>query len=120
MPDIIKYYLSEEPKLNQVETFRCFEKIQREHVIDNIGKMVVKPADGSGGYGIMIGPKAKLHEREVFQKRIMENPRNYIAQPLRSIINYSNSFKEICLNHDIKISDLLYYQEKIHMLLWVD
>ncbi len=82
MPDIIKYYLDEEPKLKQVETFRCFEKIQRDHVIENIGKMVVKPADGSGGYGIMIGPKAKVQEREVFQKRILENPRNYIAQPL--------------------------------------
>ena len=82
MPDIIKYYLDEDPKLKQVETFRCFEKIQRDHVIENIGKMVVKPADGSGGYGIMIGPKAKVQEREVFQKRILENPRNYIAQPL--------------------------------------
>jgi len=44
--------------------------------------MVVKPADGSGGYGIMIGPKAKLKERNIFRKRIMDNPRNYIAQPL--------------------------------------
>ena len=44
--------------------------------------MVVKPADGSGGYGIMIGPKAKIKEREIFQKRIKDNPRNYIAQPL--------------------------------------
>ena len=82
MPDIIKYYLGEDPKIQQVETFRCFEKIQRDHVIENLGKMVVKPADGSGGYGIMIGPKAKLQERKMFQKKIMQNPRNYIAQPL--------------------------------------
>ena len=82
VPEIIKYYLGEEPKLQQVETFRCFEKLQRDHVIENIGKMVVKPADGSGGYGIMIGPKAKIKEREIFQKRIKDNPRNYIAQPL--------------------------------------
>ena len=82
MPDIIKYYLGEDPKIQQVETFRCFEKIQRGHVIENLGKMVVKPANGSGGYGIMIGPKAKLQEREMFQKKIMQNPRNYIAQPL--------------------------------------
>ena len=82
MPEIIKYYLGEDPKLQQVETFRCFEKNQCDHVIENIGKMVVKPADGSGGYGIMIGPKAKLKERNIFRKRIMDNPRNYIAQPL--------------------------------------
>ena len=82
IPEIIKFYLGEEPKLQQVETFRCFEKLQRDHVIENIGKMVVKPADGSGGYGIMIGPKAKIKEREIFQKRIKDNPRNYIAQPL--------------------------------------
>ena len=72
VPEIIKYYLGEEPKLKQVETFRCFEKLQRDHVIENIGKMVVKPADGSGGYGIMIGPKAKIKEREMFQRRIKD------------------------------------------------
>ena len=82
IPEIIKYYLGEDPKLQQVETFRCFEKNQCDHVIENIGQMVVKPADGSGGYGIMIGPKAKLKERNIFRKRIMDNPRNYIAQPL--------------------------------------
>ena len=64
--------------------------------------MVVKPADGSGGYGIMIGPKAKIKEREIFQKRIKDNPRNYIAQPLE-VLSTTPLFKVICLNHDTKI-----------------
>ena len=48
-----KYYLDEEPKLDQVETYLCHNKSERDHVISNISKMIVKPADGSGGYGIM-------------------------------------------------------------------
>ena len=57
---MIVYYLGEQPILNQVETYLCHEKIQRDYVIDNISKLVVKPANASGGYGIMIGPKAPV------------------------------------------------------------
>ena len=82
IPKIIKYYLDEHPKLNQVETFLCNDKIQRDYVIKNISKMIVKPADGSGGYGILVGPKASKLERETYIRKILHNPRNYIAQPL--------------------------------------
>jgi uncharacterized circularly permuted ATP-grasp superfamily protein len=79
---MIVYYLGEQPKLNQVETFLCEEKIQRDHVIENINKFVVKPANASGGYGIMIGPKASKKEREEMIKKIKKNPRDFVAQPL--------------------------------------
>ena len=82
VPDMIKYYLGEDPKIGQVETFRCFDEKHRNHVLNNMTKMVVKPADGSGGNGIMIGPKSKVSEREEFQKKIIKNPRNYVGQPL--------------------------------------
>tara|TARA_Y100001958_G_scaffold83101_1_gene56289 strand:- start:1094 stop:1735 length:642 start_codon:yes stop_codon:yes gene_type:complete len=82
VPEMIKYYLGEDPKIEQVETFRCFDDKHRDHVLKNINKMVVKPADGSGGNGIMIGPKSKISEREEFQKKIMKDPRNYVGQPL--------------------------------------
>ena len=79
---MIVYYLGEQPILNQVETYLCHEKIQRDYVIENISKLVVKPANASGGYGIMIGPKAPLKEREEVINKIKKNPREFIAQPL--------------------------------------
>ena len=79
---MIVYYLGEQPILNQVETFLCEDKVHRQHVIDNISKLVVKPANASGGYGIMIGPKAPKKEREEVIKKIKKNPRDFVAQPL--------------------------------------
>ena len=79
---MIVYYLGEQPKLKQVETLLCSEKIHREHVIENISKFVVKPTNGSGGNGILIGPHASKKNREAMKKNILKNPRNYIAQPL--------------------------------------
>ena len=79
---MIVYYLGEQPKLNQVETFLCENKVHRQHVIENISKLVVKPANASGGYGIMIGPKAPKKEREEMIKKIKQNPREFVAQPL--------------------------------------
>ena len=79
---MIVYYLGEQPKLNQVETFLCENKVHRQHVIENISNLVVKPANASGGYGIMIGPKAPKKEREEMVKKIKQNPREFVAQPL--------------------------------------
>ena len=79
---MIVYYLGEQPKLNQVETYLCHDKKQRDYVIANMKKLVVKPTDGSGGSGIMIGPKAPIKEINEFIRKIKSKPDNYIAQPL--------------------------------------
>ena len=79
---MITYYLGEQPILNQVETYLCHDDTQKKYVIENISKLVVKPANASGGYGIMIGPKAPKSEREETIKKINKNPREFIAQPL--------------------------------------
>ena len=79
---IISYYLKEHPILRQVETFLCNDKKQRDYVIANMKKLVVKPTDGSGGSGIMIGPKAPAKEINEFIRKIKSKPDNYIAQPL--------------------------------------
>ena len=79
---MIKFYLDEEPKLKQVKTFLCRKKIHKDHVIENISKLVVKPTNGSGGNGILIGPKASKEEREKMIDKIKAHPSNYIAQPL--------------------------------------
>ena len=79
---MIKFYLDEEPKLKQVQTFLCRKKIHKDHVIENISKLVVKPTNGSGGNGILIGPKASKEERENMIDKIKSKPSDYIAQPL--------------------------------------
>ena len=85
VPDIIRYYLGEEPILANVPSYRCVEKEQRDYVLDNLDKMVVKPANESGGYGMLIGPQASAKERDEFLRRIRAAPRNYMAQPMLTL-----------------------------------
>lgn len=86
VPDMIRYYLDEEPLLQNVPSFLCEDKKQRDHVIANLDRLVVKPANESGGYGMFIGPHATDERRQEIARYIKANPRNYIAQP---IINLS-------------------------------
>uniref|UniRef100_A0A7V5CU93 Circularly permuted type 2 ATP-grasp protein n=1 Tax=Acidobacterium capsulatum TaxID=33075 RepID=A0A7V5CU93_9BACT len=81
VPRIIRYYLGEEPLLNNVETFLLSDDLQREHVLANLASMVVKPVGESGGYGMLIGPHSTPEQRTRFRDAINANPRNFIAQP---------------------------------------
>jgi len=85
VPEIIKYYLGEDPIIPNVPSYRCINKEERDYVIQNIDKLVVKPANESGGYGMLIGPQASREEREKFVKLIKNDPRNYMAQPLLTL-----------------------------------
>lgn len=81
VPDIIRFYLDEEPILANVPTWRCEDSESREHVLANLDSVVVKPANESGGYGMLIGPQSTKADQKKFAKLIKEDPRNYIAQP---------------------------------------
>ncbi len=81
VPEIIKYYLSEEPVLKNVETFLMTRPKERQHVLANLDKLVVKAVGESGGYGMLIGPHSTKAQQEEFARRIEADPRNYIAQP---------------------------------------
>ncbi len=81
VPDIIKYYMSEEPILQNVKTYLMTDPKSRQHALQNLDKLVVKAVGESGGYGMLIGPQSTAEEREDFARRIEANPRNYIAQP---------------------------------------
>lgn len=85
VPKMIRYYLDEEPILPNVPTFVCSDEKDRRHVLDNLDKLVVKAADGSGGYGMLIGPQSSAGEREDFAMKIQAQPRKYIAQPTLSL-----------------------------------
>lgn len=81
VPDMIRFYLSEEPKLPNVPTYLCWRDEDLQYVLTNLEDLVVKPAAESGGYGMLVGPTSTAEEREAFRDRIQANPRNYIAQP---------------------------------------
>jgi uncharacterized circularly permuted ATP-grasp superfamily protein len=81
VPKIIKYYLDQDPIIPNVETYLLDDNKQRQHVIENLDKLVVKAVGESGGYGMLIGPHSTAVEREEFRRRIIADPRNYIAQP---------------------------------------
>jgi len=85
VPDMIRYYLKEEPALASVKTYLCMHEQDRDYVLANLDKLVVKPANESGGYGLMVGPHATKAQRAKFAKLIEANPRNYIAQPTLSL-----------------------------------
>ncbi len=85
VPQIIKYYLDEDPVISNVETFLCSDKKQRDYVIKNIAELVVKPANESGGYGMLVGPHSTKKEQSEFIELIKKNPRNYIGQPTLSL-----------------------------------
>jgi uncharacterized circularly permuted ATP-grasp superfamily protein len=81
VPAIIRYFLGEDPVLDNVETYLCGDPAQRDHVLGRLDQYVVKAVGESGGYGMLIGPNSTAEEREEFRQRIQADPRNYIAQP---------------------------------------
>jgi len=81
MPEIVRYYTGEEPILPNVETWRCREPAALGHVLDHLDELVVKLVDGSGGYGMLIGPTASSREIETFRAALKAEPQRYIAQP---------------------------------------
>ena len=81
VPDMIRYYLSEEPLLPNVETHLCRNPQGLEYTLDNLDRLVVKMVGGSGGYGMLVGPHATPAERAVYAEKIRENPENFISQP---------------------------------------
>lgn len=82
MPDIIRYYLNEEPILKNVDTWRVGDAAAREEVLDRLDELVLKPVDGSGGKGIVIGPRASKPELDELRAKILADPRSWIAQPV--------------------------------------
>jgi uncharacterized circularly permuted ATP-grasp superfamily protein len=81
MPDIVKFYLGEEPILKNVPTWRCREPKDLAYVLDNLSALVVKEVHGSGGYGMLIGPAATKATIEAFRDKLKREPEGFIAQP---------------------------------------
>ncbi|ORW47796.1 hypothetical protein AWB89_08395 [Mycobacterium paraense] len=85
VPTMIEYYLGEKPLLANVETYRCWLDDEREEVLDRIDELVLKPVEGSGGYGIVFGPEASDKELAAVAKKVRDDPRSWIAQPMMEL-----------------------------------
>src|SRR5258706_5396960 len=85
VPEMIRYYLNEEPLLKNVPTYQLGNQDERKHELDNIQKMVVKKTNGSGGYGMLMGHEATVEEIADYKKEILKDPRQFIAQPVISL-----------------------------------
>ena len=85
VPDMIRYYLAEDPILHNVDTYLCRKPVDLEYTLDNLEHLVVKPVGGSGGYGLFIGSEKTQAERDSFSKNLREHPDAYIAQPILAI-----------------------------------
>ncbi|MBK8805828.1 MAG: circularly permuted type 2 ATP-grasp protein [Bacteroidales bacterium] len=111
VPDIIKYYLNEEPILNNVKTYHCDREDDLKYVLENIDKLVVKPVDESGGYGITIGSTLTSEEIDAVKVKIKADTRKYIAQPIMSLsvhATYIEDNKEFEPRHiDLRTFSLL-------------
>jgi uncharacterized circularly permuted ATP-grasp superfamily protein len=80
VPDMIEFYLGEEPLLEQVPTYVCLRDDDRAYVLEHLSEMVVKAVDEAGGYGMLMGPQSTAEQRDEFRRRIIAEPRRYIAQ----------------------------------------
>jgi len=85
VPRLIRYYLGEDPILDNVETWLMTDAARRQHVCDNLHNFVVKAVGESGGYGMLIGPHSTDTQRREMRSRIQADPRNYIAQPVLAL-----------------------------------
>src|SRR5689334_20627168 len=85
VPTIIEYYLGEKPLLANVDTYRCWLDDERSEVLDRVADLVIKPVEGSGGYGIVFGPSASQKELDQMSRKIRANPRDWIAQPVMQL-----------------------------------
>jgi uncharacterized circularly permuted ATP-grasp superfamily protein len=116
VPEIIKYYLKEEPILPNVETFRPQIPSQRQHILANLETLVVKAVDASGGYGMLIGPASTAEQREDFARRVTENPRGYIAQPTITLSQHPTLIDDHLEGRHVDLRPFVLFGESIKVL----
>ncbi|NUM54860.1 MAG: circularly permuted type 2 ATP-grasp protein [Candidatus Hydrogenedentes bacterium] len=116
VPKIIKYYLNEDPIIPNVPTFVCWDDKERDHVLANLDKLVVKAANESGGYGMLVGPHASAEDRAKFADLIKANPRNYIAQPTLSLSRVPTIVDDHFEGRHVDLRPYILYGEDIYVL----
>ena len=115
MPHIIRYYLDEKPILRNVPTYLCSMPKERAFVLEHISELVVKCVDQSGGYGMLIGPKATPAERAEFVEKIKQSPRSYIAQPTLALSRVPTLFGDRLEGRHVDLRPFALYGKDIYV-----
>ena len=116
VPEMIKYYLNQDPILANVPTYLCWRDSDRAHVLQNLGNLVVKAANESGGYGMLIGNQSTKEEREEFARLIEAHPREYIAQPIVSLSRHPTFCEEGIAGRHIDLRPFILYGEDVEIV----
>ncbi len=116
VPQMIKYYLGEDMILANVPTYVCGDATQCEHVLVNIDKLVIKPTNESGGYGILLGPHASSAEHQKYRELIRANPRNYVAQPMLSLSRVPTVVQDQLEGRHVDLRPYILYGQDIYVL----
>ncbi len=116
VPKMIKFYLNEEMTLPNVQTYLCADDSERQYVLDNIADLVIKPANESGGYGILLGPRATKEELSDYRELILSNPRNYVAQPMLSLSRVPTLCGDRLEGRHVDLRPYILYGEDIYVL----
>jgi len=116
VPRMIRYYLDQEPLLNNVETYLSYFDKDRAYILANLDQLVVKSANESGGYGMLMGPYASKAERESFRTAILKNPRNYVAQPVIQLSRSPSFCDDRFEGRHIDLRPYILFGEKISIV----
>ncbi|MEZ5770352.1 putative circularly permuted ATP-grasp superfamily protein [Defluviimonas denitrificans] len=116
VPDMIRFYLGEEPILQNVPTWQCAKADDLKYVLDHLGELVVKEVHGSGGYGMLVGPKSTEDQIAYFRTRIEEDPDNYIAQPTLSLSTCPSFVEEGIAPRHVDLRPYCLVGEKIELV----
>jgi uncharacterized circularly permuted ATP-grasp superfamily protein len=116
VPEMIRYYLKQDPILANVETFRPLVPSQLSHVLANLEKLVVKTVNDSGGYGMLVGPVSTAAQRAEFAERLRARPRDYIAQPTISLSVHPTFIDGRLEGRHIDLRPFVLCGAKIHVL----
>ncbi|NOT45343.1 MAG: circularly permuted type 2 ATP-grasp protein [Acidobacteria bacterium] len=116
VPEMIRFYLSEEPILPNVPTYLCWRPDDLRYVLDHLDQLVVKAANESGGYGMLVGPHATVAERQDFAVRIAAKPRNYIAQPTLALSRVPTRIGDHFEGRHVDLRPYILYGRDIYVL----
>ncbi|MEM7010308.1 MAG: circularly permuted type 2 ATP-grasp protein [Verrucomicrobiota bacterium] len=116
VPDMIRYYLDQEPILNSVPTYLAWRDSDKAYILDNLKDLVVKAANESGGYGMLMGPTSTDVERAAFAVQIRENPRNYIAQPVVSLSRHPTICDDGIEGRHVDLRPFVLYGDDIEII----
>jgi uncharacterized circularly permuted ATP-grasp superfamily protein len=116
VPEMIRYYLGEDPKLPNVPTYLGFKDDDRKYILEHLDQLVVKSVNESGGYGMLVGPHATKTERENFRAMVESNPRNFIAQPTLALSRHPTYVDQNIVGCHIDLRPYILCGEKINLV----